>query len=140
MQHYQFINLNHPLVTAEHLKRTVIIYVRQSTSENAGSRAPCQSQLELARAYGWPEHQIKVIDEDVGKGGASLDGRTGWQRMLTEIAANSVGIIFATSASRLTRQLSTYEQLLSLAADHGTLLCIGNQIIDASDQLWRDNQ
>jgi hypothetical protein len=62
MQHYQFVELKYPLVTAEHLKRTAVIYVRQSTEENAGSRALCQSQVEVARAYGWSEHLIEVID------------------------------------------------------------------------------
>jgi DNA invertase Pin-like site-specific DNA recombinase len=138
MQHYQFINLTHPLVTAEHLKRTAIVYVRQSTSGNAGSRTLCQTQVELARAYGWPEHLIEVIDDDIGKSGFSLDHRLGYKRMLAGIANNSVGIVLATTVSRLTRQASTYEQLLSLAADHGTLLCIGNRITDPSYELWRD--
>jgi DNA invertase Pin-like site-specific DNA recombinase len=140
MQHYQFTNLDHSLVTAEHLKRTAIVYVRQSTEGNAGSRALCESQVELARAYTWPEHLIAVIDEDVGKGGFSVNDRRGWQHMLAEIATNSVGIVFATSVSRLSRQPSAYEQLLSLAADHGMLLCIGNRIIDPSDRLWRGDQ
>src|SRR5262249_23580893 len=126
-------NLTHPLITAEHLKRNAIVYVRQSTEENAGSGALHQNQLELAQVYGWPEHQIKVIGEDVGKSGASVDCRTGWQRMLNEIANNAGGIVFATSVSRLTRQTSVHEQLLSLAGDHGTLLCTGNRIIDPSD-------
>jgi DNA invertase Pin-like site-specific DNA recombinase len=140
MQHYQFIELKYPLVIAEHLKRTAVIYVRQSTEENAGSRALCQSQVEVARAYGWSEHLIEVIDDDLGKGGFSTDHQFGWLRMLAEIANNAAGIVLATSVSRLTRQASAYEQLLSLAADHGTLLCIGNEIIDPSDRLWRDNQ
>jgi len=140
MQQYQFINVNYPLITADHLSRKAIIYIRQSAEENAGSRALCESQVELARAYTWPEHLIAVIDEDVGKGGFSVNDRRGWQHMLAEIATNSVGIVFATSVSRLSRQPSAYEQLLSLAADHGMLLCIGNRIIDPSDRLWRGDQ
>src|SRR6476660_8721530 len=132
MQQYQFINLNHPLITADHLSRRAIVYIRQSAEENAGSRALHESQVELAQAYGWPEQLIEVIDEDMGKGGLSANDRTGWQRMLTEIANNSVAIVFAATASRLARQPSAYEQLRSLAADHPTLLCIGNQIIDPS--------
>jgi DNA invertase Pin-like site-specific DNA recombinase len=127
--------LRHPLIAAEQLKRTVIVYDRQSTDENAGSsRTLHQNQIELARAYGWPEHLTEIIHEDMGKGGASVDDRTGWQRRLAGPGNNAVGMVFTTSVSRLTRQVSAYDQLLSLVADHGTLLCIGNQIIDPSDQ------
>ena len=80
------------------------------------------------------------IDNDMGKSGFSMDHRSGWQRMLADITNNAVGIVFATSVSRLTRQSSTYEQLLSLAADHGTLLCIGKGIIDPSNGLWRNHK
>jgi DNA invertase Pin-like site-specific DNA recombinase len=132
--------VTHPLITMDHLNRKAIIYVRQSTEDNAISRATCETQIQLTRAYGWPEHLIEVIDDDIGEGGFSTDYRTGWQRMLAEIAHNSVGIIFTTSISRLSRDLLAYEQLRILAAYHGTLLCIGNQIIDPSDWPWRDNQ
>jgi len=128
MQQYQFINLNYPLITADQLKRSAIVYVRQSTSENARSRALYESQVELARAYGWPEHLIGV-----GKGGFSVNDRPGWQHMLADVANNSVGIVFTINVSRLTRQASAYEQLLSLAAAHRTLLCISKRIIDPSD-------
>jgi DNA invertase Pin-like site-specific DNA recombinase len=128
------------LITVGHLKRKAIIYVRQSTEKTAGSRALHQNQVELARACGWPDHLIEVIDEDMGKGGFSIDDRTGWQRTLADIVNNAVGIVFATSVSRLTRQPSAYEQLQSLVADHGALLCIGNRITDPSDGLWRDHQ
>ena len=116
-----------------HLSRKALIYVRESAEENAASRAVHESQVQLARAYGWPEHLIEVINDDVGKSGLST-GRSGWQRMLANIANNSVGIVFAISVSRLTRQVSAYEQLQSLAADHGTLFCIGNRITDPSDR------
>jgi len=139
MKDSKSVNFNNPLITAEHLKGKAIIYVRQSTKENAGSRALCENQVQLARAYGWSDHLIEVIDEDIGKTGFSVDTRTGYRRMLAQIANNSVGIIFATNLSRLTRHPGAYHQLKSLAADHGTLLCTGNRIIDPSDRLRRDH-
>jgi hypothetical protein len=30
-----------------------------------------RNQVELARAYGWPEDLIEVIDDDLGKSGSS---------------------------------------------------------------------
>ena len=137
MQQYQFINLNYPLITADQLSRKTI-YIRQSAEENASSCAFHESQVQSARAYGWPEHQIELIDDDVGQRGFSVGDRNGWQRMLADVATNSVAVVFAATASRLTRQPNAYEQLLSLAADHGTLLCIGNRITDPSYELWRD--
>lgn len=131
--------LTHHL-SAEQLKRRAILYLRKSTPETAVSLALQQSQVALARAYGWPEHLIEVIAEDTGKGGLSADDRTGWQRMLAEIVNNAVGIVLATSISRLSRDVLVYEQLRSLAADHGTLPCIRNQISDPSDGFWRDHQ
>jgi DNA invertase Pin-like site-specific DNA recombinase len=122
--------LTNPLVTAAQLKRKAIIYVRQSTEENPSSRALRESQVELARAYGWPEHLIEVIDEDLGKCGSSLEHRTGWQRMLDQVANNKVGAVFAANISRLSRQLIAYEQLRILASSHGALLCIDNHVID----------
>jgi len=46
--------LTHPLITAEHLRRKAIVYVRQSSMEqverNTGSQIYQRSQLDLARA------------------------------------------------------------------------------------------
>jgi DNA invertase Pin-like site-specific DNA recombinase len=122
--------LTHPLITAAHLRRKAIIYVRQSSREMAGSIAAQINQAEFARAYGWPEHLIEVIDEDLGKCGSSLEHRNGWQRMLDQIANNKVGAVFAANISRLSRQLIAYEQLRSLVSRHGTLLCIANYVSD----------
>ena len=130
--------LTHPLITAEHLARKGMLYVRQSSLEqverNVGSQAFQRSQVDLARAYGWPDDLIEVIDDDLGKSGSSVERRTGWQRMLEEIAANKVGIVFATNFSRLGREYLALEKLRLLAQYHGTLLCIENRIIDPTDE------
>ncbi len=76
--------LTHPLITAEHLRRKAIVYVRQSSMEqverNTGSQIYQRSQLDLARAYGWADDLVEVIDDDLGKSGSSVDRRTGWHR------------------------------------------------------------
>src|SRR5262245_61218088 len=98
---------SNPLITPEHLRRKAIVYLRQSTMEqvekNTGSQAFQRSQIHLARAYGWPDDSIEIIDEDLGKSGSSVDRRTGWQRMLEQIAANAIGVVFAANISRLGR-------------------------------------
>jgi DNA invertase Pin-like site-specific DNA recombinase len=124
------IQVKTPLITAEHLGRKAIVYVRQSSQirEETGRI----DQLQLARSYGWTEDLIEVIDEDTGKSGSSVEHRTGWRCMLDQIIAGGVAAIFAASVSRLSRQVIEYEQLRMLASEHGTLLCIGNRVIDPS--------
>lgn len=84
----------------------------------------------MARAYGWTEDRIEVIDEDLGKSGSSVERRTGWQYMLQQIAANAVGAVFAVNISRLSRQLIDFETLRILASFHGVLLVMDNRISD----------
>src|SRR5262249_29104896 len=120
--------LSNPLITPEHRRRNAIVYLRQSSlkqlEENTGSQAYQRSQFELARAYGWPDDSIEIIDEDLGRSGSSVDRRSGWQRMLEQIAANAVGVVFAANISRLGREMLALEHLRVLASYHGTLLCL----------------
>jgi len=130
--------LTHPLITAEHLRRKAIVYVRQSSMEqverNTGSQIYQRSQLDLARAYGWADDLVEVIDDDLGKSGSSVDRRTGWHSMLEQVAANRIAIIFAANISRLGREYMALEKLRLLAQYHGTLLCLENKIIDPTDE------
>ena len=123
--------ITHPLITSDHLRRKAVIYVRQSSLENiredTGSTGSQRDQLRLARQYGWPEHLIEVIDEDLGKSGSSAKHRTGWQRLLNEIGTDGVGAVFAANVSRLSRRIIEYEQLQRLVSDHGTLLFVDNR-------------
>lgn len=131
------VTLKHPLVTHEHLGRIALVYLRQSSLEqvekNTGSQALQRNQVELARSYGWPDHLIEVIDEDLGKSGSTVDRRTGWQRMLKEIAANRVGAVFSVNISRLGREMLPVEELRILAAHHGTLLCLDGRFSDPAN-------
>ena len=76
--------LTNPLITPEHLARKAIVYLRQSSLEqvekNTGSQAFQLSQVELARAYGWSDGKIEIVEEDLGKSGSTVDRRTGWKR------------------------------------------------------------
>jgi len=87
-------------------------------------------RLAAVRQYGWPDHLIVMIDEDMGKPSCSVEHRRGYQRMLDQIIAGGVGAIFAASVCRLSRCVIEYERLRILASNQGTLLCIGNHVID----------
>ena len=59
--------------------------------------------VDHAQKLGWPKDRILVIDEDLGVSGASVEGRQGFQRLLSEVALNHVGLILGIEMSRLAR-------------------------------------
>jgi len=68
-------------VTTAHLEKRAFVYVRQSTMaqvfENAESQARQYALADRARALGWAAQAVEVIDEDLGKSGATTEGRAG---------------------------------------------------------------
>lgn len=74
-------------VTADHLRRSAYLYVRQSTvrqvKENTESTARQYALKRRAVGLGWPEEQVVVIDCDLGLSGASAGGREGFQRLVS---------------------------------------------------------
>lgn len=71
-------------VTTAHRAKLAYIYVRQSS---AGQVRQHQESTELqyrlvdrATLFSWPKERIEVIDDDLGKSGATSDGRYGFQR------------------------------------------------------------
>ena len=73
-------------VAAHHLSRLACLYVRQSTLqqvvENTESTSRQYALRERARALGWPDERILVIDQDLGQSGASTADRLGFQRLV----------------------------------------------------------
>src|SRR5262245_31303741 len=127
----------HPWITADHRTRLAVVYVRQSTEkqvrENTGSTEFQRSLAEIARSYGWPDSQIEIIDEDLGKSGSSTEGRTGWERMQEMIEANRVGAVFAANISRLSRQVLDFEWFRVRAELHKTLLYFDGRFVNPAD-------
>jgi len=82
-----------------------------------------QYSLKLrAQELGWPEERIVVIDNDLGKSGASAEGRIGFQRLVTEVTFDHVGIILGVEMSRLARSCKDWYHLLEVCAVFGTLI------------------
>jgi DNA invertase Pin-like site-specific DNA recombinase len=117
-----------------HQERLAVVYVRQSTLHQvAEHQESTRRQYGLtARAYdlGWPENRIMVIDEDLGKSGASAAGRSGFQRLVTEVSLDRVGLILGIEMSRLARSCKDWYQLLEICALFGTLLADLDGIYD----------
>ena len=103
-------------ITAEHLRRCAIVYVRQSsTTQVEHNRESTARQYELAERaarLGWRRDQVKVIDEDLGISGSGLSERTGFARMTAEVGLGQVGIVLGLEVSRLKRIPVTLKHIL----------------------------
>jgi hypothetical protein len=109
-----------------HLDRLAIVYVRQSSlrqvMEHLESR---ERQYDLgahAVALGWPAERVVIIDDDQGRSGRTADRRTGFQRLLAEVALDHVGVILGLEMSRLARSSKDWHHLVErLAPSVGAL-------------------
>src|SRR3990172_6576608 len=106
------------LITPQHLANKAIIYIRQSTPNQALNN---QESLELQYALqqkaidlGWSSNNIEVIDKDLGLTGASVNHREGFKDILTQVALSQVGIILSYDVTRLSRNCSDWYPLLDL--------------------------
>jgi DNA invertase Pin-like site-specific DNA recombinase len=113
-------------VTAEHLRRAAYLYVRQSTLRqvvaNTTSTDRQYALRERAVALGWPAEQVIVIDEDLGRSGASAAGRDGFQRLVADVGMGRAGIVLGLEVSRLARNNADWHRLLEICALTGTLI------------------
>ncbi len=119
--------MNEPTkITADHLCRSAIIYVRQSTSgqveQNRESTDRQYQLVDRAVELGWPRAQVKVFDEDLGVSGAGLVERTGFARMTAEVALRQVGLVLGLEVSRLARNNADWYRLLDLCGVTDTLI------------------
>lgn len=113
-------------ITADHLRRGAIVYVRQSSStqveNNRESTARQYHLAERAVEFGWPRAQVKVVDEDLGISGSGLTDRAGFARMISEVALGQIGIVLGLEVSRLARNNADWYRLLDLCGVTNTLI------------------
>lgn len=113
-------------VTARHLSRQAMLYVRQSTLhqvlENTESTARQYALRERAIALGWEASRIVVIDSDLGQSGASAADREGFQRLVAEVGLGHVGLVMGLEVSRLARSSLDWHHLLEICTMAGTLI------------------
>ena len=115
-----------PKVTANHLKKQAYCYVRQSTLkqvlENTESTKRQYALRERAIALGWPMIQVVTIDTDLGESAASVVDREGFQKLMTEVSLDHVGLVMGLEASRLARNCADWARLLEICAITNTLI------------------
>ena len=111
---------------AAHLRRNAYIYVRQSTLvQTVRNTESLLRQYDLAgraRELGWAEHQIVVVDDDLGRSGASAQGRKGFSDLVADVGLGKAGIVLSLESSLLARNNSDWYQLLDLCALTDTLI------------------
>ena len=118
------------------LDRKACIYVRQSSLAQAQhhqeSTRRQYSLYERALRLGWPEEHIEIIDEDQGQSGSSAEMRSGFNRLVSEVALGRVGAVFGLEVSRLARSCSDWYRLLEVAALSGTLIVDEEGVYDSN--------
>jgi DNA invertase Pin-like site-specific DNA recombinase len=128
--------MNETKITPYHLKRNAYIYIRQSTEhqvrENIESQQRQYELVHIAEQYNWCEESIIVIDDDLGRSGSSAAGRTGFAKLVADVALKKAGIVFGLEVSRLARNNRDWYQLLDLCSITGTLIADTDGIYDPS--------
>jgi DNA invertase Pin-like site-specific DNA recombinase len=124
-------------ILPHHLNRMAMVYVRQSTPKQLlvhQESTRRQYQLaERAAELGWPQPRILVLDEDLGRSGASSQERLGFQRLVSAIGLGEVGLVLVTEVSRLSRRNSDWHRVLELCAVFDTLLADDEGMYDLRD-------
>lgn len=99
------------LVKPDHLDRKAVIYVRQSTPHqvitNQESLRLQYALSQRARALGWREAAIDVIDSDLGQSGAAAAHRKGFKDLVARVTLGEVGLVLSIDVTRLARNCST---------------------------------
>lgn len=109
-----------------HLSRNAYVYVRQSTDYQVQNNLQSQQRqyelADLAVRSGWPRESVVTIDDDLGRSGSTAAGRTGFGRLVSEVALGKAGIVYGLEVSRLARNNRDWYQLLDLCSMTGTLI------------------
>ena len=126
-------------IGADHLARTAIVYVRQSTADqvihNVESRRRQYGLVERTRQLGWTD--VCVIDDDLGRSGSGVS-RPGFEKLLAAICQGRVGVVVSIEASRLARNGRDWHTLLEFCGLVGTLIADEDGVYDprlANDRL-----
>jgi DNA invertase Pin-like site-specific DNA recombinase/predicted DNA-binding transcriptional regulator AlpA len=113
-------------ITPSHLARQAIVYLRQSSAAQVElNRESTDRQYALAdkaRELGWPAERVVVIDEDLGLSGSGVAVRSGFARLIAEVALAQVGLVLGLEVSRLARNNAEWYRLIDLAGLTDTLI------------------
>jgi DNA invertase Pin-like site-specific DNA recombinase len=119
-------------ITPEHLARSAIVYVRQSTAYQVTNNLESQRRqyglVDRGRQLGWSD--VQVIDDDLGRSGSGA-ARPGFEKLLAAICEGRVGAVLSIEASRLARNGRDWHPLLEFCGLVGTLIVDEDGIYDS---------
>jgi DNA invertase Pin-like site-specific DNA recombinase len=119
-------------ITADHLDRMALVYVRQSTPGQVRGHVESQRRqyalADVARELGFS--RVETIDDDLGISGSGFADRPGFQRLLTTVGSGAAGAVLALEASRLARNDRDWSQLVELGAITNVVLIDHDGIYD----------
>jgi DNA invertase Pin-like site-specific DNA recombinase len=100
----------------EHLGRKAVVYVRHANIPQGQLSPDVQhAQRDLvaaARRHGFIN--IEVIDEDIGHSAGYAGERPGFERLVTDVCAGTVGTVVCSGPSRPARNVRDWHYLLGL--------------------------
>jgi DNA invertase Pin-like site-specific DNA recombinase len=124
-------------VLGRHQDRLALVYVRQSTlrqvEQHQESTRLQYALVERALQLGWPRERVEVIDDDLGRSGASSANRPGFQRLVAEVGLGHVGLVLGVEMSRLARSCRDWHQLLEICALSDTLIADADGVYSTND-------
>jgi DNA invertase Pin-like site-specific DNA recombinase len=101
--------------------------------EHRESTARQYAFADQAVAFGWPRERVLTIDEDLGKSGRTAEGRSGFQRLITEVTLNHVGMVLGLEMSRLARSSKDWHAFFEMCAIFGALIADQDGVYDGND-------
>jgi len=112
------------ILPATVLKRKAVVYVRQSTPTQVQTNLESQRRqydlVDEARRRGF--HDVKIIDDDLGRSASGMTARPGFDRLVAWLCAGEVGAVLCFDASRLARNGRDWHHLLELCGLVGALV------------------
>ena len=124
-------------IQRQHRERSAIVYIRQSTVQQVERHQESTrlqyALVERAFQFGWARETIIVIDDDLGRSGATIEGRLGFQRLVAEVGLGNVGLVLGVEMSRLARSCRDWHQLLEICALFDTLIADTDGVYDAAN-------
>lgn len=121
-------------IQRRHCERLAMVYIRQSTVQqierHQESTRLQYALVDRAAQFGWTRDAIVVIDDDLGRSGATVEGRLGFQRLVAEVGLGNVGLVLGVEMSRLARSCRDWHQLLEICALFDTLIADVDGVYD----------
>ncbi|MDQ5853926.1 MAG: recombinase family protein [Chloroflexota bacterium] len=122
------------LVTPQHLARTAMIYIRQSSPQQVLSHQESRhlqyALKDRAVSLGWRPDDVVIIDSDLGLTATSAQHREGFKELLAQVSLGHVGIILSFDVTRLARNCSDWYPLLDLCGYKQCLIADRDGVYD----------